>query len=80
MTAASAHAPSASPAIVHRIAERPRRNATIAVRGVSARFMMIDVAIIFAGGSWYPIRAKPDAMLRMRARVVIGLRGATLYI
>ncbi len=36
--------------------------------------MMIDVAIIFAGGSWYPIRAKPDAMLSRLARMVIGLR------
>ena len=51
MTAASAHAPNKSPAIVHRRADRPRRDATIAVSGVSARFMMIDVAIIFAGGS-----------------------------
>ncbi len=80
MTAASAHAPSASPAIVHRRAERPRRAATIAVNGVSARLMMIDVAIMFAGGSWYPIRAKPDARPRMWAIVVIGLRGAYLYI
>ena len=77
MTAASAHAPSASPATVHRIAERPRRDATIAVSGVSARFMMIDVAIRFAGGSWYPIRAKPDAMLSRLATMVIGLRGTT---
>jgi hypothetical protein len=80
MTAASAHAPSASPAMVHRIAERPRRDATIAVSGVSARLMMIEVAIIVAGGSWYLIRAKPDTILRMLAIVVIGLRGATLYI
>ena len=28
-----------------------RRDATIAVSGVSARFIMIDVAIIFSGGS-----------------------------
>ena len=41
---------------------------------------MIDVAIRFAGVSWYPIRANPDAMLRMLARVLIGLRGAPLYI
>ena len=51
MTAARAHAPSASPAIVHRVTERPRREATIAVSGVSARFIMIEVAIRFAGGS-----------------------------
>jgi hypothetical protein len=80
MTAASAHAPSASPARVHRSAERPRREATIAVSGVSARLMMIDVATMFAGGSWYPMSTKPDAMLKMLAIVVIGLRGATLYI
>jgi hypothetical protein len=80
MTAASAHAPSASPAIVHRRAERPRRDATIAVSGVSARSTMIDVAITFAGGPWYPIRANPDAILTMLAMVVIGLRSATLYI
>jgi hypothetical protein len=80
MTAASAHAPSASPAMVHRSVERPRRDATIAVSGVSARFMMIEVAIRFAGGSWYPIRANPDAILRMLATVVIGLRGSHLYI
>jgi hypothetical protein len=42
--------------------------------------MMIDVAIRFAGGSWYPISAKPDAILRMLAMVVIGMRSATLYI
>ncbi len=42
--------------------------------------MMIEVAMRFAGGSWYPIRANPDAMLKMLAIVVIGLRGATLYI
>jgi hypothetical protein len=77
MTVASAHAPSASPAIVHRRVERPRRDATIAV---SARFIMIDVAIRFAGGSRYPMRAKPDAMPRMLAIVLIGLRGAPLYI
>jgi hypothetical protein len=41
---------------------------------------MIDVAIRFAGGSRYPIRAKPDAMPRMLAIVLIGLRGAPLYI
>jgi len=80
MTAASAHAPSASPAMIHRVTDRPRRDATIAVSGVSARLTMIDVAIMFAGGSWYPIREKPDAMPRMLAMVVIGLRGATLYI
>jgi len=80
MTVASAQAPSASPAIVHRSADRPRRDATIAVSGVSARLIMIDVAIMFAGGSWYRMRAKPDAILRMWAIVVIGLRGATLYI
>ncbi len=51
MTAASAHAPSASPAIVHRVTERPRREAIIAVSGVSAIFIMIDVASRFAGGS-----------------------------
>ncbi|HKN14959.1 MAG TPA: hypothetical protein VJX68_17355 [Candidatus Binatus sp.] len=77
---ASAHAPSVSPAMVHRVIERPRRDATIAVNGVSARLTMIDVAIRFAGVSWYPIRANPDAMLRMLARVLIGLRGAPLYI
>jgi hypothetical protein len=80
MTAASAHAPSASPATVHRRAERPRRDATIAVSGVSARFIVIDVAIRFSGGPWYPIRANPDVILRMLAIVVIGLRDATLYI
>ena len=74
MTAAKAHAPNARLAIVHRKVERPRRNATIAVSGVSATFMMTDVAIIFAGGSWYPIRAKPDAMLSRLATMVIGLR------
>ena len=41
---------------------------------------MMDVAITFAGGPWYPISANPDAILRMLAMVVIGLRGATLYI
>lgn len=41
---------------------------------------MIDVAIRFAGGSWYPISANPDAIPRMLAMVVIGMRGATLYI
>jgi len=66
--------------MVHRVIERPRRDATIAVNGVSARLTMIDVAIRFAGVSWYPIRANPDAMLRMLARVLIGLRGAPLYI
>jgi len=39
--------------------------------------MMIEVAIIFAGGSWYPIRAKPDAMLSRLARMIIGLRATT---
>ena len=77
MTAASAHAPSASPAMVQRTAERPRRDATIAVRGVSARSMTIEVAIKFAGGSRYPIRANPDAMLKRLAMVSIGLRGTT---
>jgi hypothetical protein len=80
MTVASAHAPSASAAIVHRTAERPLRDATIAVNGVSATFMMIDVTIMFAGGSGYPIRANPEAIPRMLAIVLIDLRGATLYI
>jgi hypothetical protein len=80
MTATSAHAPNASPAMIHRNVERPRRDATIAVSGVSAILMMIDVAIMFAGGSWYRIREKPDAMPKMLAIVVIGLRSATLYI
>ena len=52
----------------------------IAVSGVSARFIMIDVAIRFAGGSRYPIRAKPEAMLSKVARTVIDLRCSTLYI
>jgi len=60
--------------------ERPRRDAIIAVRGASARSMTIEVAIRFAGGSWYPIRANPDAMLSKLAIVVIGLRGSTPYI
>ena len=42
--------------------------------------MMIDVAIIFAGGSWYPISAKPDAMLSRLATMVIGLRATAPYI
>lgn len=41
---------------------------------------MIDVAIRFAGCSRYPIRTNPDAILRMLAIVVIGLRRANLYI
>jgi hypothetical protein len=42
--------------------------------------MAIEVAIRLAGGSRYPIRANPDAMLSRLAIMVIGLRGATLYI
>ena len=42
--------------------------------------MAIEVAIRFAGGSRDPIRANPDAMLRMLAIVLIGLRGSTPYI
>jgi len=41
---------------------------------------MIDVAIRFAVGSRYPIRAKPEAILTILATVVIVLRSATLYI
>ena len=62
------------------MAERPRRDAMIAVKGASARSMMIEVAIRFAGGSRYPIRANPDAMLSRLAIMVIGLRGSTPYI
>ena len=73
-TAASAHAPSTNPATAHRNVERPRRDATTADSGASARSIAIDVAIRFIGDSLYPIRAKPDAMLSMLATVVIGLR------
>ena len=54
ITAASAHAPSASPATVHRMVERPWRDAIIAVSGASARSMAIEVAIRLAGDSGTP--------------------------
>jgi hypothetical protein len=79
-TAASAQAPSTSPATVHRRAERPRRDAIIAIKGASARSITIEVAIRLAGGSRYPIRANPDAMLRRLAIMVIGLRDSAPYI
>src|SRR5581483_10292914 len=49
-TAASAHMPSASPAIVHRVAFLPRRLAITAVKGASARSTTIEVPRIVAGG------------------------------
>lgn len=79
-TAASAHAPNAKPAIAHRAVERPRRDAIIAVSGASDRSITIEVASRFAGGSRYPIKAKPEVMLNRMARVVIGLRRLEPYI
>jgi hypothetical protein len=52
----------------------------IAVSGASDRSITIEVAIRFAGGSRYPIRAKPEVMLSRVARVVIGLRRLEPYI
>src|SRR5581483_2078338 len=72
-TAASAHIPSSSPAIVHSATLLPRRSAMTAVRGASAKSTTIEVARIVAGGSRYPIRAKPEVRLNMLASVSIVL-------
>jgi hypothetical protein len=66
--------------IAHRNAERPRRAAIIAVNGASDRSTMIEVAIRFAGGSRYPIKAKPEVRLSRMAIMVIGLRRSEPYI
>src|SRR5215470_1522493 len=70
-TTASAHIPSVKPAIVHPSALRPRRLAMTAVSGASARLTTIEVARMVAGGSRYPIRAKPEVTLKMFAAMLI---------